>query len=644
MVNMNNLEYLKIISKQYPSLEEVTREIINLSAIINLPKGTEHFLTDLHGEYEAFSHVLRNASGVVRRKIDEAFKDTLKEEEKNELASLIYYPKNKLIYLNKKNVLNDTWYFITIYRLILVLRKASFKYTRSKVRKSLPKDFRYIIEELLQENEDADSKKEYYSQIINTIVESNISERFIIELSKAIRRLVIDRLHILGDIYDRGNGAHQIMDELIKLRSVDIEWGNHDILWMGAAAGNAACIFNVLRIALRYANLKTLQDGYGINLLPLAQFVEEIYVEDETELYSPKLEKNHILRKRDLRLLSKMQKAVSIIQFKLEGEIIKNHPEYDMDDRLLLDKIIDNEWIEIEGERYRLKDTYFPTLNKQSPYDLTIEEKEIVDGLILNFKHSEKLQEHIKFLYSKGSLYKAVNGNLLFHAVIPTDDNGKFTKLKIGGKDYCGKELLDYFDYKAREAYFLNGADTDVLWYLWCGKYSPLFGKDKMTTFERLFLNDESVKKEKKNAYYKFRDSEEFMKKILVEFGLDENGVVVNGHVPVKEKKGENPIKANGKLLVIDGGFSKAYQKVTGIAGYTLTYNSKSMILVSHKPFSKLEDSVYSNVDFLPKEIYVKNMEKRMLVGDTDTGKEIKNTIKILKELMEIYSTNKELD
>jgi fructose-1,6-bisphosphatase-3 len=588
--------------------------------------------------------VVKNASGTVKRKIEETFGDNLSLKDKERLASLVYYPKEKLIFLKKEGTVDDKWYEATIYHLVLLLRQAAYKYTRSKVRKALPENFRYIIEELVQEQEHLESKKRYYKEIIKAIIRTDKADDFIIALANVIRRLVVDRLHIVGDIYDRGPGAHLIMDDLLKHHDVDIQWGNHDIVWMGAAAGSEACIANVLRISLRYGNLETIQDGYGINLMPLAQFATETYKDDPAHCFQCILKDGHAFKERDLQLMSKMQKAIAVIQFKIEGQIIRRQPGFKMEDRLLLDKMSeDRKTVTIDGIQYLMKDDYFPTVDIKNPYELSQEEKEVMDHLLTNFKHSEKLQEHTRLLYSKGSIYLACNNNLLYHGCIPFTPDGEFEVFSSEGKKYSGKSLCDYFDTKIREAYFSQSEESnyfnrDMIWYAWCGEASPLFGKDKMATFERYFLNEKETHKEISNEYYLFRDRKEICERILEEFGIDKNkGRIISGHIPVKTKKGENPVKADGKMFVIDGGFSKAYQKVTGIAGYTLIFNSQAMIIVSHEPFETHEASIYENADMVPSEVYVKEEEKRLLVEDTDTGKDIKAKIEILNELLEAY-------
>ncbi|HAE42694.1 MAG TPA: class 3 fructose-bisphosphatase [Clostridiales bacterium] len=641
---MELLPYYKLLAKQFPNIDEVSKEIINLSAILNLPKGTEHFLTDIHGEYEAFTHVVRNASGTVKRKINETFGDQMTPSDKERLASLIYYPREKLIFLKKQGLVDEKWYQETIYQQILVLRKAAYKYSRSKVRKALPKSFNYIIEELVQEQEDLESKKRYYGEIIKTIIRTDRADDFIMALSDVIRRLVVDRLHIVGDIFDRGPGAHLILDDLMAHHDVDIQWGNHDILWMGAAAGSEACIANVVRISLRYGNLETIQDGYGINLMPLSQFANEVYKDDPAEFFQPILKGKHNFKEKDIQLMSKMEKAIAIIQFKLEGQIIKRQPDYRMADRLFMDKLSeDRAQVMIDGKIYPMKDNCFPTLNSEAPYSLTEEEREVMNNLLISFRNSEKLQQHAEFLYTKGSVYLICNSNLLYHACVPFNEDGEFSSFSIAGKNYSGKSLCDYFDTQLREAFFnkheeSNYFDKDLTWYAWCGSFSPLFGKDRMTTFERYFVADKQTHKETYNHYFKIRDQLDTCEKILDEFGLSlEKGRIICGHVPVKTKKGENPVKGHGKMFVIDGGFSKAYQSVTGIAGYTLIFNSQGVILVSHEPFETHEASIKENADMLPKEVYVKEEERRLLVADTDVGSEIKANIEILNNLLDAY-------
>jgi len=639
-----DLRYLQLLSKQYPTISSATTEIINLQAILNLPKGTEHFMTDVHGEYESFTHMLRNASGVIKRKIDDVFGNSLREEQKSSLATLIYYPDQKLELIKQTENNLEDWYKITLYQLIDLCRNICSKYTRSKVRKALPQDFAYIIEELLHEHDDKVDKQAYYNGIIKTIIDIDRAGEFIIVIANVIQRLVVDRLHIIGDIYDRGPGAEIIMDALMNHHSVDIQWGNHDLLWMGAAAGCEACICNVLRISLRYANLRTIEDGYGINLLPLATFAMEFYNDDSCSGFTPKtLDKN--ISENELSLLAKMHKAISILQFKVEGHIIKRHPEFEMDDRLILDKIdIEKGEISLYGEEHKLNDTIFPTTDWSDPYALTDREKDLLEKLTRSFVNSEKLQRHIKFLYNKGSMYLIYNSNLLFHGCIPLNEDGSFKEVKIGNIKYSGKALLDRIDRVARDSYFfkdnlqLKKYGMDMMWYLWCGPDSPVFGKQRMTTFERYFINDKRTHYEKKNYYYEYRDNETVCKNILSEFKLDTNtSHIINGHIPVKTKEGENPIKANGRLLVIDGGFCKAYQPQTGIAGYTLIYNSYGLLLTSHEPFVAIKNAVQEDRDIISSTIILEHVVIRKRVDDTDIGVDLRRRIADLEKLLIVY-------
>lgn len=641
----SNLKYLNLLAQQYSSINEASTEIINLQAILNLPKGTEHFLTDIHGEYEPFLHVLKNASGVIKRKIEDVFGNALGESDKKSLATLIYYPEQKLdIVLKEEKNIND-WYKISLYRLIEICRYVSSKYTRSKVRKALPKDFSYIIEELLHEEPDRVDKHEYYGEIINTIIDIDRAREFIIALSKLIQRLVIDRLHIIGDIFDRGPGADIIMDTLTNYHSVDIQWGNHDILWMGAASGSEVCIANVVRICTRYANLDTIENGYGINLLPLATFAMEFYKNDPCENFLPKFDGESTYTVKEIQLTAQMHKAISIIQFKLEKEIISRHPEFNMSNRLLLDKIDYKEGCIHIGENvYKITDTNFPTINPENPYKLTPEEKELIEKLKFSFINSEKLNKHVRFLFSNGSLYLKFNSNLLYHGCIPLDEKGDFKEVNLEGKNYSGKSLLDRLEILTRESFFhrnkqrQNQHNSDIMWYLWTGPFSPLFGKKKMATFERYFIREEETHYEKKDPYYDFRDNEDICNKILIEFGLDpEESHIVNGHVPVEKKKGESPIKAHGKLMVIDGGFSKAYQSKTGMAGYTLIYNSFGLQLISHQPFESTEKAIKEETDILSSIVVLEHSSARKRVADTDIGIVLQHQIEDLKMLLLAY-------
>jgi len=639
-----NIKYLKLLARQYPTIAEASTEIINLEAILNLPKGTEHFLADLHGEYEPFVHVLRNGSGAVKIKIEEVFGNALMDSEKKSLATLVYYPEQKLeIVLKEEKNIND-WYKINLYRLIQLCRYTSSKYTRSKVRKALPKDFSYIIEELLHEEAANNDKQGYYDGIINTIIEIERAKEFIIAISNLIQRLVVDKLHIIGDIYDRGPRPDIIIDTLMDYHSVDIQWGNHDILWMGAASGNTTCISNVLRIAARYSNIDVIEDIYGINLLPLATFALKYYKDDICTAFIPKNNDETGCGTSEIELISKMHKAITIIQFKLEYEIIKRRPEFKMDHRLLLDKInYKDKTITLNDITYELNDRSFPTINPNNPFELTSEEKKLIDKLQISFINSDKLQKHILFLFNNGSIYLTYNSNLLFHGCIPLNKDKTFKSLTINGEDYKGKKLLDKFDSLAREGYFNNrGSEEklygmDIMWYLWNGASSSLFGKEDMTTFERYFIKDKTTHKEKMNQYYDFRDTEEMCNLMFEEFGLNPSeSRIINGHVPVKNKFGENPVKANGKLIVIDGGFAKAYRSQTGLAGYTLTYNSYGLQLISHQPFKSIEDAFSKETDILSSRRIVEKLDRKK-VGDTDVGKELKNQIKDLKLLLRAY-------
>ena len=639
-----NIKYLKLLARQYPTIAEASTEIINLEAILNLPKGTEHFLADLHGEYEPFVHVLRNGSGAVKIKIEEVFGNSLMDAEKKSLATLVYYPERKLeIVLKEEKNIKD-WYKITLYRLIELCRYSSSKYTRSKVRKALPKDFSYIIEELLHEEAANNDKQGYYDGIINTIIEIERAKEFIIAISNLVQRFVVDKLHIIGDIYDRGPRPDIIIDTLMDYHSVDIQWGNHDILWMGAASGNTACIANVLRIAARYSNLDVIEDIYGINLLPLATFALKYYKDDICTAFIPKNNDETGHGTSEIELIAKMHKAITIIQFKLEYEIIKRRPEFKMDHRLLLDKInYKDGTITLNEITYELNDKNFPTISPNNPFELTSEEKKLIEKLQISFLNSDKLQKHVLFLFNKGSIYLTYNSNLLFHGCIPLNKDKTFKNLNIYGEEYNGKNLLDKFDSLAREGYFNKRGSQeklygmDIMWYLWNGASSSLFGKEDMTTFERYFIKDKTTHKEKKNPYYDFRDTEEMCNLIFEEFGLNPlESRIINGHVPVKNKFGENPIKANGKLLVIDGGFAKAYRSQTGLAGYTLTYNSYGLQLISHQPFKSIEDAFSNEIDILSSRQIVEKLDRKK-VGDTDVGNELKNQIKDLKLLLRAY-------
>ena len=637
------LKYLKSLARQYPNIAAASTEIINLQAILNLPKGTEHFLTDIHGEYEQFAHVLKNGSGAVRRTIDEVFENALSNKDKKSLATLIYYPVEKLdIVISEEDNIED-WYKITLHRLVQITKKVASKYTRSKVRKALPKDFAYIIEELITEKADISDKEGYYNEIIHTIIRIGRAQDFIIALSNLIQRLVIDHLHIVGDIFDRGPGPHIILDTLINYHSVDIQWGNHDILWMGAACGQLACIATVIRIAARYGSLDTLEDGYGINLIPLATLALDTYSNTNCDTFSIKYNTDY--NTKDLSLDMKIHKAIAIMQFKLEGQVIMKHPEFLMDDRLLLDKIdYEKKTVMAYGKEYPMNDTDFPTIDPKNPYALTPDEEQVMERIRQAFLKCEKLQKHVRFLYSNGGLYKVYNSNLLYHGCMPMDAEGNFLSVDVDGKDYQGKQLYDILDNYARKGYYAKNDPAemrkaqDYIWYIWAGPNSPVFGKDKMTTFERYFIEDKETHKETKNAYYSLLDHEDILNKILDEFELDtRKSHIVNGHVPVELKKGESPIKCDGKLLIIDGGFSKAYQSKTGIAGYTLVANSHGMRLVAHEPFESMEAAVLHESDIFSDSTVIEVAPVRIRVSDTDIGRELKDQIKQLELLLQAY-------
>ena len=635
------LKYLERLAELYPTIAKASTEIINLQSILNLPKGTEHFITDIHGEYEAFSHVLKNGSGSVKKKIDDVFGHTLSAADKNALATLIYYPKEKMDLVARKEKHMDDWYRITLYRLIEICKTVASKYTRSKVRKALPKDFAYVIEELITEKSEVLDKEAYYNAIVDTIIHIGRAEEFIVALSELIQRMVIDHLHILGDIYDRGPGPERIMDKLMTYHSLDIQWGNHDILWMGAAAGQMACIATVLRICARYGNLDILEDGYGINMLPLATLALQTYKDDPCTAFKIKGEPNYNRAEDELNM--KMHKAISIIQFKLEGQLIARRRSFGMDNRRLLDKIDYEEGtITLDGVTYQLLDRNFPTIDPKNPYKLTEAERDVMIRLQAAFEQCEKLQQHMSLLLNKGSLYKVFNNNLLYHGCLPMDEAGKFLRVNVYGKNYSGKGLYDVLETYVRKAFFAideteREKGRDILWFIWSSPCSPLFGKDKMATFERYFLAESATHKERKNPYYSMLNEEKVMNRILREFGLGENAHIVNGHVPVLQSSGESPVKCGGKVLVIDGGFSKAYQAKTGIAGYTLIYNSYGMMLVAHKPFTSAEEAIANETDIHSERIMVEMAPHRMHVGDTDNGKALKERIAELTQLLAAY-------
>ncbi|MDO5088474.1 MAG: fructose-1,6-bisphosphatase [Leptotrichiaceae bacterium] len=635
---MSELKYLELLSRSFRNIAETSTEIINLEAILNLPKGTEHFLSDIHGEYEAFNHVLRNASGNIREEIEEIFGGTLTETEKKELATLIYYPKSKYNLIEEKDGNIDEWTKKVIFQLIEVCKKLSTKYSRSKVRKTIPKNFEYIIQELIYERKDEENKKDYINAIIDTIISINYAKEFIEAVSILIQRLAVDRLHIVGDIYDRGPAPHLIMDCLLEYHNVDIQWGNHDLLWIGAGMGNEACIANVVRICSRYNNNDILEEAYGINLLPLATFSMKYYGNDECRSFRTNDNSAE-------RLVTQIHKAITVIQFKIEGRCSERNPEFEMKDRELLKKIQYRKGTVIIGEKeYPLNDTNFPTVNPDDPFELTEEEKEIMKKLKDSFMNSEKLQRHLNFLLNKGSMYLKYNSNLLYHGCIPMDKEGKLTEVKIKGKLYKGKSYLDKIESIIREEFFnrennqRDKSNKDFIWYLWCNKNSPLFGKDIMKTFERYFIDSKKTHKENKNSYYTFINDEKVCKMILSEFGLDpDSSHIVNGHVPVKVKEGEVPVKANGRLFMIDGGFSKAYRKTTGIAGYTMIYNSYGIKIISLAPFESKEKAIKEGADILSSTIVFREIKDVIKVKDTDIGHEIQNQINELKKLLIAY-------
>lgn len=643
-----DLRYLELLSHNFPTIAAASTEIINLEAIMNLPKGTEHFLADLHGEYEAFQHVLRNASGAIKRKVNEIFGNTLRETEKKEICTLIYYPEQKLQLVKETETDIVDWYVITLNQLVKVCQNVSSKYTRSKVRKALPEEFSYIIQELLHESSIEPNKQAYINVIIRTIIDTHRADEFIIAMCNLIQRLTIDSLHILGDIFDRGPGAHIIMDILCNYHNFDIQWGNHDILWMGAAAGNDCNIANVLRLAMRYGNLSALEDGYGINLLPLATFAMEAYADDPCTNFFPKIDKEASpYNEKTIRLIAQMHKAISVIQFKLEAEIIQRRPEFRMEDRMLLHCInFERKTLMLNGKEYEMRDCYFPTVDPANPYKLTEEEQEIVTKLHHSFTSSEKLRKHMKCLFRYGCMYNVCNSNLLYHASMPLNEDGSLKEIDIAGKRYKGKALLERVGQLIRQAYFDDNESKekafalDYVWYLWCGKDSPAFDKSKMATFERYFLSDKETHKEVKGYYYELRNREDVCDMIMDEFQVKgEHRHIINGHVPVKAVKGEKPIKANGKLMVIDGGFSKAYQPETGIAGYTLVYHSRGFQLVQHEPFTSTQKAIEEGQDIKSTTQLVEMSSKRMMVKDTDKGKELSIQIEDLKKLLVAYNT-----
>jgi len=640
---MKDLKYLKLLSEQFPNIPAVSTEIINLKAILNLPKSTEHFLTDLHGEAEAFKYMLKTASGEIEYKIDQIFEDKLTDTEKRELATLIFYPKSKMKELEARGGIPPEWYKEALDYMVQISQEVSSIYTRSKVRKALPEKFAYIIEELLHIREDDPNKKDYKAKILTTIIEVGQAREFIIALSELIQTFAVDKLHIIGDIFDRGPTPDVIMDFLKEHHNVDVQWGNHDILWMGAALGQQALIATALRAALRYGNLEFLEEGYGINMRPLARFAMNHYQNLDEEIYQPRLI-NRELDKNEIKIMSQMHKAIAIIQFKLEGQLIKKRPEFEMNEALYLEKIDYKKGIlKLAGKKYQLTDQSLPTISPEAPYRLSDWEEEVIKQLSYSFKNNDKLQEDVRFLYNNGSMYKKYNGNLLFHGCVPMAENGDFSEVEVEGEKYSGKKLMDFFDDIIRRSYSNQEADAefkDWLWYLWRGELSPLFGKDRMTTFLRYFTDEEEdeLYQENMNPYYQARENEYICKKILVEFGLDpETGHIINGHTPVAEKKGESPVKGKGRLLVIDGGISAAYHEKTGIAGYTLTYSNKKMRLISHEPFISKKNALHKDSRDTISAAEVLKFEQPQKIADTDIGKKLKEDVEYLMQLLEAY-------
>ena len=623
-----NLKFLQSLATQYPSVAKACTEIINLQAILNLPKETEHFVSDVHGEYEQFLHILKTGSGAIRNKIEDVFGNTLCARDKKSLAALIYYPEQKVERMRLELSEEDfqDWYKVSLHRLIAVCKESSAKYTRSKLRKSLPADFSYILEELLSENNRVVEKEEYYNEIFDTIIRLNRAKEFIVAIAGVIQKLVVTRLHVIGDIFDRGPGPHIIMDHLMEHSNVDFQWGNHDVVWMGAASGQKACIANVIRLSARYNNLNVLEDGYGINLVPLASFAIETYANDPCQCFRVHAQEDSDLR--EVYLNMKMHKAIAIIQFKLEGQVIK-----------------------IEGKKYELLDKSFPTIDPNNPYELSEAEEALMNRLCMNFLNCDKLQEHIRFLFNKGGLYLCYNSNLLYHGCVPLDEKGNFRKVKIGSKQYSGKELYDVLEYYARKGYYEQDNreeheyGKDIMWYIWSNENSPVYGKEKMATFERYFIADKEVQIERKDHYYRLIEREDVVNNILKEFGVDiEKGHIINGHMPVHVKEGESPVKCNGKVMIIDGGFSKAYRGTTGIAGYTLIYNSRGLRLVSHETFTSTEDVIEKEIDVHSDTVIREVSAQRERVIDTETGRQLKEQISDLEKLLHAYRTGQILE
>ena len=643
------LHYLRLLSKQFPTVQDAGTEIIRLNAILNLPKGTEHFLSDIHGEHEAFLHILNSGSGEVKEKLEDLFGNTMTQRDRNDLATLIYYPQAKIALVSDETEDMDEWYRLTIHRLVDLCRFVSTKHTRSKVRSYMDPDYRQILDELIHLAEEGGSRKDLYENMISTIIRIGQAADVIEAICNVIKALVVDYLHIVGDIFDRGPRADIVMDSLMRANNVDIQWGNHDVLWMGAASGSRTLVATVLSNSIRYNNLDVIETGYGISLRPLSIFANEVYKDCNTDQFKVKLTGTDAdqYTEKDKLLSARMYKAITMILFKLEGQKILRRPEFGMADRLLLDKIdYKNKTISIGDTVYSLLDCDFPTVDPANPYELTEEEHHVITQLTDSFRHSEKLQAHIRYLYSKGGLYKVINRNLLFHGCIPMNDDGSLMTFTIGGKERSGKRFLDFAEKTARKAYYDKRGSAerqfglDFLWWLWAGRNSPIFGRDRMTTFERRFIADETTWSEPKNAYYTYYENPAVCEALLKEFGLEgEHCHIINGHVPVKVKKGESPVKGGGKLLVIDGGFSRAYQSTSGIAGYTLIYNSRHYRIVSHQPFAGKYNALHRNDDIANESVIFEKMETRMRVSQTDEGAELQTRVDDLLMLLEAYRT-----
>jgi fructose-1,6-bisphosphatase-3 len=643
-IRQDQLNYLQLLSKQFPTIQDTSTAIINLTAQLELPKGTEHFVSDVHGEFEALRHVLKNGSGSIRRRIDEIFGEELSLEERRNLATLIYYPRQKLPLILPTVPDQAAWFRQTLARLIKVARSVSSKYPRATLESFLPEPFALTIEELMNEQENHPNRTDYYHSLIETIILTGSAQAFIGALGDLIQRLAIARLHLIGDVYDRGPGAHLIMDLLLDHHNLDIQWGNHDMLWMGAAAGSEACIANVIRVSLRYANMETIENGYAISLLPLVSFAIDTYGDDPCQQFIPKPEPGQDFTEQELQLMARMHKAITIIQLKLEGQLIQRRPDYQMDERLLLEEIdFQGGSLQLDGRSYPLLDSHLPTIDPDDPYRLTEREANVVEKLRLSFSNSRRLQAHVRLLFSKGGMYLVHNANLLYHGCIPMDSNGDFQSFRLDGQQVSARLFMDRADRIVRQGYFSTQPQhkrdgLDLMWYLWSGAQSPLFGKKKMATFERYFIADPATHREARNPYYDFRDQEQTASKILQAFGLDPlSSHIINGHVPVKVSKGESPLKAGGKLIVIDGGFSKAYQKQTGIAGYTLVFNSYGLLLASHQPFESAQKAIEEEADIESCTEILETNRQRIRVRDTDQGREIQGRLADLQALLQAY-------